>query len=204
MSKENDFSEQMAGYTDRKLHDYVDNPTKYQGSAVKAAIRELEKRGIKNEYFKDIEQQIEQCEIEKERRKEEDKKKESRITDDPNAPLLYHSKFIYTYGVLFSVLGGGILMSMNLRKLNKTNISRLVILTSVLYVVVQAILFSYIEKNTGIVMLVSALGMVILERLFWKKNIPQGLEYRKRSIWTPLVIGISISGLFIYAAFAGV
>lgn len=190
MTKENHFSSKMTKMSEAELRDYVDNREKFQVAAVQAAIWELEKRELAGEDMKILEQKIEQ---EKTERQETFKKEQGlkNITDDPNAPLLYRDKFIMFFGVLFSVLAGGILMAINFSKLGKKNLILPVIIVSLIYTILQGYLLSLMETSSNMLAYpASFLGMLILEKLFWKKHTEEELQYRKRPVWGAVIIAL--------------
>ncbi|MEQ6119786.1 hypothetical protein [Reichenbachiella sp. MALMAid0571] len=199
MANENYFSNKMVNKTDSELQNYAYNKSKFQEEAVLAAIWELEKRKKAGEDIKNIESEIEQ----KQKDVDEAIKKElrdSNITDDPNAPILYHSKFVFFFGAFFSVFAGSILMALNFAQLDKKNTAWLVALSGLIYSAVQVITLNQIEKSTsGLALPISLLGMYILESVFWKKQVSSDLKFRKRSIWGAIIIGSICWIPFIYA-----
>jgi len=203
MTKENYFSKKMVNKTDNDLQDIIDNKSQFQEDAVLAAIWELEKRHKVGDDIKNVESQI----IKK--RKDENEriekvKKDSNITDDPEAPLLFHPKYILIYGALFSVFAGGILMAMNFSRLGKNKFAWLTVFTALAYSVIQIITFNQIEiSSSALTIPINYLGIYLLEILFWKKQVSNDLKYRKRSIWISLIIGIVITGLLIYLMIIG-
>ena len=188
MTKENHFSSKMADKSEAELRDYVDNREKFQEAAVQAAIWELEKRELAGEDIKELEKKIEQEKVIKKETYEKEQGLKY-ITDDPNAPLIYRDKFITVFGVLFSVLAGGILIAINFSKLGKRNLILPVIFVSLIYTILQGYLLSLID-TTGLTFVFSFLGMFLLENLFWKKHVDKELQYRKRPIWGAIIVAL--------------
>lgn len=120
------------------------------------------------------------------------------ITDDPDAPLLYRNKFIFFYGAIFSVLAGGILMSINFYKLGlKKNILP-TLLFATTFGIIQSIALNLLSINiTGFTLAVSLLGMYLLETLIWNKKVDQNLKYRKRPVLGAMLIGLMIALILI-------
>lgn len=188
----------MLSKTDSELREYINNKSQFQDNAVFAAIWELEKRENLHDSDKELINQFEQ-EVNLRREKIEKVKRDSNVTDDPSAPLLYHPKYILVFGVLFSVFAAGILMAMNLSRLNKGKSSLLTLFTGLAFTAVQIVVLGLIEFNTtALTFPINYLGINLLESLFWKKNVSRDLKFRKRSIWPPLFIGILITIVYIY------
>jgi hypothetical protein len=190
MTKENSFSRIMTSKSDSELKNYIENKSQFQEAAILAAIWELEKRNNLGSKEKLIEKEIEQKKIEEIERIEQIKK-ESNITDDPNAPILYHSKFVLIFGALFSVFAGSILMALNFARLDKKKIAWLVVLSGLIYSTLQVIVLNQIQTSTtGLTLPISLLGMYLLELVFWKKQVSPDLKFRKRNIWGAIIIGL--------------
>ena len=201
MSNENFFLRTMADKSDSELQNYIDNKSQFQDAAILAAEWEIEKRNKAGTDTKIIEpQKIEKSEVVK----KENVRKDLNITDDPDAPLLYHQKFILIYGVLFSVFAGGILMAMNFKRLGKDQIAWLVVFAALAYSIIQIVTFNQIEARTAsLTFPINYLGLYLLEFFFWKKHVSKNLKYRKRNIWTPLMLGIVMTGFFTYMIILG-
>jgi len=198
MTGENFFSSRMVSKSNSELQEYIENKSQFQEEAVLAAILELEKRNSGGDELKKIEQEIQQRQIAEEDLVEKTNK-ELKITNDPNAPLLYSSKFIMIYGVLFSVLAGGILMAMNFSKLHKRKSSILVVVFSFIFVIIQcAILGSMERKISTLTVTFSFLGMYLLQFLFWKREVSPELEFRRRNVWGAVIIALGITIPVVY------
>lgn len=192
MNKENHFSKIMVDKSINELNEYIDKKSTFQEDAVLAAMWELERSGISDEKFSNIEVEIE---VKKEKQKEQTDifKPDKNITDDPNAPLLYNPRFILVFGALFSVFAGGILYAINFSRLNQKKNALLVILTSLAYSILQVTILILIETGTSMLTLpVSLLGVYLIDTLFWKKYTADNLKYRKQSVWVALIIALLI------------
>lgn len=199
MTKENYFSNKMVNMTSKELQNYVNDKSLYEDEAVLAAIWELEKRNIVDGDSRSIELQIEQKQNEAKTRIEK-VKKESNITDDPNAPILYNSKSVLIFGAVFSVFAGSILMALNFARLGNKKIAWLVVFSGLVYSTIQIFVMDQIgTRNSGLAFLAGLFGMLILESVFWKKRVPSDLKFRKRSIWGALTIAFIVSLPFTYA-----
>ncbi len=196
----------MASKSDEGLQEYIDNRTKFTPVAVYTAIDELKKRGrtFTDEEFTQIVNDIEKHqEISKKRVAESDagQKWDKNIVDDINAVELYSQKAIYGFSIAFGVLFGSILMALNLKRTSTKKSIALTIAFGLTYTVIQLYLLSFIPRNTGLTLFASLGGALILNYVFWKKFIGADTPYRKRSIITPLIIGLIFFVLFMAVLF---
>ncbi|MBV6645965.1 MAG: hypothetical protein KI790_10975 [Cyclobacteriaceae bacterium] len=192
MTEQNRFSKKFAEKSTSELENIVGN-NDYQRDAQLAAAWELKHRGEISE--DDIPGEPEPVKTEK---VQIQAKEASNVTDDPSAPLLYHSKFILVYGALFSVFFGGILLAMNLRTLNKTKLAWGVLIASFIYSGVQITVLNLLDQNSTLTVLISMLGVYLIEKIFWVNQVEKNLKFRKRSVWTPLIIAILIYAPLLY------
>lgn len=210
---ENNFSEEMKVKSNLELKDIVINFELNRGAITSAARKELEIRGI--ELSEDEKQIIEE---KKNKRKqfaiESSEKKKSfdsfnvnwkmNIVSDLNAPQLYSRQVINIFSILFSVLFGGILLSINLNTINNRKGKLPVLLFSITYTIIMIVGLNLINvKSSALTLALNAIGAIFLYNYFWKKYIGSDFQYRTRPYWTPLIIGIIISALLIWATIAG-
>lgn len=192
MSEENFFSMKMAKLSDDELKNYVDNKHDFQDYAVLTAILELEKRGITIENSEQI--KLELTETAPIETTEIDNPIEVNTSTSVETPLLYSTQFIFIFGALFSVFGGGILMAMNLFQLKKIKAAKLALMGSLAYTVLLIILFDVLGVTNALISLTtSLLGIFLLEQFIWKKEIPTEITYEKRNVWKPVGIGLLIA-----------
>jgi len=121
------------------------------------------------------------------------------IVDDVKAPVLYSRFSVRLFAILFSTLFGGILISINLKRLEKRR--------EILFVLGFSLLYSYLvfyastiypRNATTITLIMNLVGSLLLEEIFWKRYIGKHFKFRKQSIGGALLIGIGISVLLIY------
>jgi len=199
-----DFVKLMASKSDEGLQAYIDNRQKFNPDAVYAAIEELKIRGrvFSENELNLIQSDIEnQQEISKQRVAASDEpstKWDENVVVDPNEIELFSQKAIYGFTIFFGVFFGSILLSSNLKKVDKKNYIYLVVIFGILFTVLQLWILSYIPRNTGLTMITSGAGAFALNKYFWKKYIGEETKYRAKAIWTPLIIGLLIAALLIY------
>ncbi len=124
------------------------------------------------------------------------------IVSDENAPKLYSRRVIYIFSILFTVVTGGILLSINLKRVNRKDVIWIVLGYSIAYTAISVSILSQFERNTILTLLVSMLGSFALYNYFWKKYIGAETKYQTNPIWIPLVICIGIFGLLAWAIIA--
>jgi hypothetical protein len=124
------------------------------------------------------------------------------IVEDLNVQALYSRKAIYFFTCVFSVIFGGILMSINLKKVNRKDGIWVVLSYSIIYSVVILSVLSQFERSTIFTLLASMLGSFAFYNFFWKKYIGIETKYRPKPIWIPLIIGVTIFSLIGWAAIA--
>jgi len=124
------------------------------------------------------------------------------IVSDKDAPELYSRRVIYFFSCLFTVITGGILLSINLKRVNRKDVIWLVLGYSIAYTAISISILSQFERNTVLTLLVSMLGSFALYNYFWKKYIGAETKYQTKPIWIPLGICIGIFSLLAWAMIA--
>lgn len=197
----------MTTKSNEELEEYIKNRQKYQPMAIYAVIDELKQRGrnFSDEEFTQIANDIEkQQEINKQKMAESEKglnKMNKNVVDDPSAPAYYSERAIYTFSLLFGVLFGSVLMAINLSRTENKNKSWTVLLFGIFYTGLQGWGLSYISRNMLLTICTSAVGALILSRLFFKEYIGEDTKYRAKPIWIPLIIALVITIPLLYSVF---
>lgn len=119
------------------------------------------------------------------------------IVNDPEAPILYSRYALRFFSVIFSPFFAGILLAINLYRLQKKNRIVLVILISFIYSYFTLILAGkFPEKMMIILLALNLLGSFVLEELFWNRYIGRDFKFRRQYIMPALAIGFGISILY--------
>ena len=117
-------------------------------------------------------------------------------------PPIYSKKAVWAFSFFFTPIFGGILLSQNLKDIDKKKEANIVLLTSIgLTVAIITMLVVFDVNNKLITYICNALGASILSKYFFDKYFPDEVDYDKKKIWKPLIIGISICVAFILFAF---
>jgi len=192
------FESMMSKKTVEELTEYIDNFERYTSLALTAAINELKKRGVA---FSDEELNslYEKIEKKKEFEEEDDsifgysKLLQKNVVTDPNAPLLYSRKAVLGFSIVFTVIFGAVLLSLNIeRKVNKIK----VIGFGVLFTTIAILLANVVSLPTFSVFFLNGLGGYLLSFDFWNKYVGRETKYRSKPIWIPLLISIIIMVLY--------
>jgi hypothetical protein len=210
---DNKYLEQINNRSDLELKNIVINFQNYQGSLINAAKNELSRRGVALTEVENA--KLEENKIKRTQEAILDKKSnpswglfypdwKRNIITEIDAPELYSRQVINTFSILFSVLFGGILLSLNLKSTGNKKAILPVMAYSVIYTSLMMIGLSLVEKrSTVFAMSLNMLGSIALYDFFWRKYIGKDLKYRTKAFWIPLIIGIAITAFFIAVAILG-
>ena len=121
------------------------------------------------------------------------------IVSDKDAPVLYSRKAIYLFSCLFTVIFGGILLSINLKKVNRKDVIWIILGYSIAYTAITGYILIQLERYPLLTLLVSMLGSFALFNFFWKKYIGAETKYQTKPIWIPLIICIAIFSFFVWS-----
>ena len=202
-----DFVKLMTNKSDEGLQEYLDNRTKFTPEAIEAAIAEMQKRGqvFSDEELANLrkELQAKQEATEKEEKELFGNQWKKNVVPDENAPAYYSEKAIYMFSAFFSVIFGAVLLSINCRTTETKKGVWEVITFGVVYTGLQLWLLSMMPRNTGLTLVFSMGGALLMNYFFWKKYIGKDTKYRTKPIWKPLIIGIIIFTPLLLAAIYG-
>jgi len=192
MSQKNFYASKMILKSIDELKNYLNNREDFQEDAVFAAILELEKRGIPIDESEKIKEELSDIKtIEPTIENDDSSFQENTLSETPE---LYSTKFIYIFGALFSVFGGGILMALNFMTLKNKKAARLTILASIGYSIIMTFLIDALGiPNLLISLGTSLLGVYLLHYFIWNRETPPSLDYKEKDIWKPIVIGLLVA-----------
>lgn len=185
---ENHFSRTMMTKSIEELKSIVNSGNDYNSDAVLAAQCELERR--------------ERVAIEEAAESMEVQKQEGIKSEVADTPKVFSEMFLVVFGVLFSVVGSGILIAINLLQIKRRQQAVFALLFSVTFVVIQGVVLASLGAVAPFISIpTSILGVILIQRLIWEKEYPKGLPVVKRSPWFALAIGIVVTGLLMYFFF---
>lgn len=207
---EMNFQRLMTKKSDKELEEYLNNIMAYSRDIVEAAIQELKNRG---RLFTEVELSTFESKIQ-ERENTIGKNTitvrdsiEKNIVEDESALALYSRKTVDWTTLIFGIIVGSILMALNFKSVEKKKGIIAVLFFGILYFILEIFIMSFLPDDmasslTNVVRLgLNGLGAYIMHTLIWNKFIGKDFEYRKKSVWLPILIGIIINVLFILLRF---
>ena len=201
---EMNFQRLMIKKSDKELEDYLINIMAFSREIVEAAITELKNRGraFTEDELSALETKIQEREntIGKNTITVRDSL-EKNIVEDKSALALFSRKTIDWSTLIFGIVVGSILMTLNFNSAGKKKGIIPVLTFGTVYFMLEIIIMSLIpDIPTYLVNSVrfglNGIGSFIMHTLIWNKFIGKDFDYRKKTIWFPIVLGIVINGLF--------
>lgn len=210
---ENNLDDEIKKESNESLKNIIINFNIHRGALVAAAKKELEYRGLE---LSETEQEL----IENKKKSRIDQaikntdnnnnwtlfnaKFKKNIVDDINAPQLYSRQVINSFSIIFTVLFGGILLAINLKNINNKKAIYPVLIFSFAYTSIMIYVLNMLPKrNSLFTLILNSIGSIVLYHYFWSKYIGHDFKYRTKPFWIPLIIGLIISGFFIWAMLIG-
>jgi hypothetical protein len=192
----------MSVKSNTELENIFENKSDYTDEAVQAVIWELENRNlIEKTDISYLETQINTDIAETSTPKEDLENNESPF-EELILPILYSKKAIQGFSILFSTIFGVVLLMSNLKAMNKPKARVEVLVFGIAYSIFTVILLNYLPKMFFITLLFNIFGYAVLTEYYWNRNLGKSLQYRKKEIWKPLIISISIIVLLIFLQFS--
>ncbi len=112
---------------------------------------------------------------------------------DFDKPAIYSRNAVRGFAIFFSAIFGGVLLMQNLDSIGKRGEGRIAFAISVGITICQVVIGMLIGQTTSSMgIIISILGASALSEFVYKKYIPNEVEYSKRRIWKPLIIGLII------------
>lgn len=111
------------------------------------------------------------------------------VTSDPDAPRLYSRFAIRFFTILFSTLFGAVLLSINLYRLEKRTAIVPLLGFALVYTYLSYYLMNQVElDSTTMALVFNLIGSLVLEEMFWKRNIGKHFRFRRQSLWQALLV----------------
>ena len=125
---------------------------------------------------------------------------EEQITSESQneLPELYSKTLILVFAILFSVIFAAALLVINLRNLDKKRAAVYVMLFSLGYLILTAVLLQLLSISPSYSFIFNVVGAAILNEFFWNKYIGREREYRKKSWIKPVLISLLIAMTFFF------
>lgn len=197
----NSFTKKMNAKSNTELEQIFENKSDYTDEAVQAVIWELENRNlIEKTEIPYLETQINTDIVETLIPKKELENDESPF-EELEVPVLYSKKTIQGFSILCSTIFGVVLLMSNLKAMNKPKARIEVLVFGITYTLFTYLLLNYLPKLFFITLIFNIIGYAVLTEYFWNKHLGKELQHRKKQIWKPLIITISILVLYIFLLF---
>lgn len=191
-------NEEIGDKNNAELFEIVEHKDKYPNDAVLEALYVLEKRAAMTPEMRSLKWSLEHASAAPEEGRSSLFDTDPNMTDDTTAPSLYTNRFILFFGVFFSVFAGGILMAVNLYRLEKKAEVNIIILLSLGYSALQMFILNRLPVQSSITIAASMLGVYLIHELYYKKQLAPGLKYQKRSFVSPLLIAFGLIVMLVY------
>ena len=195
------FEKIMSSLPDQKLERDFNDRRKFVPEAVEAMITELQKRGrtFTEEELLQIREEVHVIDAKREESSFQPSGIWARnITDDISAPVFYSERAIYLFSIFMTPLFGAILSAINFNKNGSRKGVWEVIGFGTGFTVFTTWIYMHSPRNSLMTVFFNSAGALILF-LFWNKYIGKNTKYRAHSIWIPLLIGIGITALLLFA-----
>ncbi len=175
------FYEIIPTQTDEQVREYIANRKLYSKECVEFAVAQLAKRG--NALGEDEVTQIREDLANRDRAWEKEPKKRSgfwkrNIVTDESAPLLYSRLVVSVFTLFGTTIFGSILLSVNLKKLDKGNEIPGVAMFGLLFAILTFYLAS-VGPRFPIRGLMNIFGSWILVSAFWNRYVGKDTQYRQ-------------------------
>ena len=112
---------------------------------------------------------------------------------DFDKPPIYSRNAVRGFAIFFSAIFGGVLLMQNLNSIGKPREGRIAFGISVVITICEIAIGMLIGQTTSSMgIILSILGATALSEFIYKKYIPNELDYGKKPIWKPLIVGLII------------
>ncbi len=185
---------------DNELAEIAFNKEMYHDEARMAALSELKSRNVNLS-------EVQDAELNKliNNAKAVEVKKQEVIEDAKNKvnaeiPEYYSPMVILGLSVLFSVIFGGFLMFLNLRKAGKKSESIIALIISFVISAISGLVFHTNNGNLLIASLINLSGGLVLIEYFWKFHIGYQVKFVKKSFIKEVLIYIGVAFLLFFVS----
>ena len=113
-------------------------------------------------------------------------------------PDLYSQTVILAFTIFFSPLFGGIMLAMNVWKVNKKAVWQVILFLVVFTAFAGYLSYYILAPGSFAAILIRIGGALVLSELLWNHLIGKGVAYNKRKIIVPLIIALLITVPIVY------
>ncbi len=204
------FTYKASQLSDEELKIRIENRQKYLPETTEATLAELKQRG---HGFSEEELDVINKDIKAQRNNAAmagsgssglfNDQYKNNLVEDTEAPMLYSRRALYVFTFFFSPLFGSIMMAINCAKINNRSGIVWVLLFGVFFTTAQIIGLNYVHGGSGYGYICGFIAAACIHSFFWNRLIGKSTFYRAKPIWVPLIIGLLLCGLILWAMFYG-
>ncbi len=200
--RENEYSRQIKRKADDELLEILHNYEAYREDLLQAVIWEAEDRQLPVNlpqsaldaialYHAEQEKEKARAKAEAERVAMLERKEEIAPATPETGEKLFSQSAILGFSLFFSPISAGILLAMNMKRLQRKGIIQ-VIVFAIVFTLFQGYVSMRLQQGSIITLLINVAGALIMSELMWKQFIGKRIPYQRRSIIIPLLIAIAI------------
>ena len=200
--RENEYSRQIKRKADEELLEILQHYEAYREDLLQAVIWEAEDRQLEVQLPQTALDAVAQFHAEHEKEKALAKaeaerlamleKKEAAVPENAETgEKLFSQSAILGFSLFFSPISAGILLAMNMKRLQRKGIVQ-VIIFAVVFTLFQGYVSMRLQQGSILTLLINVAGALIMSELMWNQFIGKRIPYQRRSILIPLLIAIAI------------
>lgn len=188
-------TQNLKNYSNYQLLDMVNRRYRFSKDIIIELLKELDKRKVSNERVEELKAEYPEYKssfvMEEPKQNNEQAKKE-------NLPKLFSVRAIFLFSIVFSTFFASILMAFNLRELNQKKAILPLVSFGFIYTATIASISQHLASAALVLAIaLNIVGAFLIVHFFWNNYIGN-VKFEKRSITTPLLIGIGITLPIIY------
>lgn len=181
----------MQQKTNYELLMMVNERFRYSTSQLTEILIELDRRGVSNDRVDDLKEEIGDYQQKHYHKKKQEAQENHE--EQQTLPKLFTETSLYIFSFVFSTFFASIVMAINLKEVRKQQAILPLVSFGLLYTITVASISQHLDA-VGLLMalLLNGAGAYIILRFFWKPYIGNK-KYEKRSLLTPLLIGLALT-----------
>lgn len=175
----------VARKSDAELLEMLGDHEKYVDEMILTVIAEIRKRGLHHPLADVLEKELTPV--------PEPELPLQTLPEVPEEklPMFYTQSIIFGFSVIFSTLFGGIMLAMNVAKVNRKAVWQVLLISAVFMAATDVI--AYLISPQNIFNLVfRVVGGLLLAEFLWNRYLGKGVRYKKRSPLVPVIIGAAL------------
>jgi len=189
-------AQNLRNYSNYQLLDMVNRRYRFSKEILIELLKELDKRKVSNERVEELKEEF--PEYKKPYTNESPIAQGSGKEAEESLPKLFNIRAIFLFSIVFSTFFASVLMAFNLREIKQKTAILPLVTFGFIYTATIASISQHLESMALLLAIaLNAVGAFIIVHFFWNNYIGSQ-NFEKRSITTPLLIGIGLSLPLIY------